>query len=179
VRVYSTTLGDFIEGLGGTSVTLTYAEVVPALQKGVADCAITGTMPAYQGKWQEVITHLLKIRVNMGLAFAAISNKTWNRLNADTQALLLAEVAKLEDKMWAYSAAEDELAFACLSGKGECTAGKPGKVTITEPSPADFKVRDELLRNTVLKRWAARCSAKCVDEWNETVAPIVGVKAAK
>jgi TRAP-type C4-dicarboxylate transport system substrate-binding protein len=179
VRVYSTTLGDFIEGLGGTSVTLTYAEVVPALQKGVADCAITGTMPAYQGKWQEVITHLLNIRVNMGLAFAAISNKSWNALNADTQALLLDQMAKFEDKMWAYSAAEDEQAFACLSGKGNCPMGKPGAVIITEPAAADFEVRDKLLRDTVLKRWAARCSAECVVEWNATVAPIVGVKAEK
>jgi TRAP-type C4-dicarboxylate transport system substrate-binding protein len=179
VRVYSTTLGDFVEGLGGTSVTLTYAEVVPALQKGVADCAITGTMPAYQGKWHEVITHLLKIRVNMGLAFMAMSNKTWNKLNADTQALLLDQIGQLEDRMWAYSAAEDEEAFRCLSGSGDCPLGKPGNVIITEPTAADFAVRDKLLRDTVLKRWAARCSAECVAEWNATVAPIVGVKAEK
>ena len=44
-RVYSTTLGDFVEGAGGVSVTIPFAEVVPALQKGVADCGITGTMP--------------------------------------------------------------------------------------------------------------------------------------
>jgi len=179
VRVYSTTLGDFIEGLGGTSVTLTYAEVVPALQKGVADCAITGTMPAYQGKWHEVITHLLKIRVNMGLAFMAMSNKAWNALNADTQTLLRDQFKQLEEQMWAYSAAEDEQAFRCLSGKGDCPLGKPGNVIITEPTEADFKVRDQLLSETVLKRWAARCSAKCVAEWNATVAPIVGVKAEK
>lgn len=179
VRVYSTTLGDFIEGLGGTSVTLTYAEVVPALQKGVADCAITGTMPAYQGKWHEVITHLLKIRVNMGLAFMAMSNKKWNTLNADTQALLVDQIKKLEEEMWAYSAAEDEQAFRCLSGKGECPLGKPGNVKITEPTASDFEVRDKLLKDTVLKRWAARCSAECVANWNETVAPIVGVKAEK
>ncbi len=31
VRVYATTLGDFVEGAGGTSVTIYFAEVVPAL----------------------------------------------------------------------------------------------------------------------------------------------------
>ncbi len=88
VRVYSTTLGDFVEGAGGTSVTISFAEVVPALQKGVADCGITGTMPAFQAKWHEVITHAMKIRVGMGLGFFAISNKGWNGLNKDTQDLL-------------------------------------------------------------------------------------------
>jgi TRAP-type C4-dicarboxylate transport system substrate-binding protein len=39
IRTYSRTLGDFIEGLNASAVTIAFAEVVPALQKGVADCA--------------------------------------------------------------------------------------------------------------------------------------------
>ena len=31
IRVYSTTLGDFVEGVGGSAVTIAFAEVVPAL----------------------------------------------------------------------------------------------------------------------------------------------------
>ena len=37
IRVYSTTLGDFVEGVGGTSVTVPFAEVIPALEKGVVE----------------------------------------------------------------------------------------------------------------------------------------------
>jgi len=36
IRTYSTSIGDFIEGLGASAVTIAFAEVVPALQKGVA-----------------------------------------------------------------------------------------------------------------------------------------------
>ena len=32
IRVYATTLGDFVEGVGGTSVTVPFAEVIPALE---------------------------------------------------------------------------------------------------------------------------------------------------
>ncbi|MEM6466808.1 MAG: transporter, partial [Pseudomonadota bacterium] len=32
IRVYSTTLGDFVEGVGGTSVTVAFSEVIPALE---------------------------------------------------------------------------------------------------------------------------------------------------
>ena len=179
VRVYSTTLGDFVEGLGGTSVTIAFAEVVPALQKGVADCGITGTMPAYQAKWHEVITHAMKIRVGMGLAFMAMSNRMWDKLNADTKAFFIAQSKDLENKMWAHSEGEDEEAFACLSGKGNCTKGKPGTVVLTEPAAADLKERDRILRDFVLKKWAARCSEECVKNWNDTVAPILGIKAQK
>ncbi|MDP6705763.1 MAG: TRAP transporter substrate-binding protein [Alphaproteobacteria bacterium] len=179
VRVYSTTLGDFVQGLGGTSVTIAFAEVVPALQKGVAECGITGTLPAYQAKWHEVITHAMKIRVGMGLAFAAMSNKKWNTLNADTRAFLKAQSARLEDEMWANSEAEDAVAFACLSGKGKCTKGEPGSVTLVDPAPSDLKERQRILKEFVLKKWAARCSAECVKDWNATVAPIVGIKAIK
>ena len=38
---------------------------------------------------------------------------------------------------------------------------------------------ERILRQSVLKRWAARCSEQCVAEWNEAVAPIVGIKAEK
>jgi TRAP-type C4-dicarboxylate transport system substrate-binding protein len=179
VRVYSTTLGDFVEGLGGTSVTIAFAEVVPALQKGVAECGITGTLPAYQAKWHEVITHAMKIRVGMGLAFATMSNKMWNTFNADTKAFFEAQAARLENEMWINSEAEDEIAFACLSGKGKCTKGEPGSVTLVDPAQSDLDERDRVLKEFVLKKWAARCSAECVADWNATVAPIVGVKAQK
>ena len=179
VRVYSTTLGDFVEGLGGSSVTITFAEVVPALQKGVADCGITGTMPAYQAKWHEVITHAMKIRVGMGVAFMAMSNKRWKALNADTQNFFLAQSKKVENEMWVASQAEDEEALNCLSGSGPCSKGEPGTVTLVEPAADDLKERERILRDFVLKKWAARCSAECVDEWNKTVGVVVGIKAVK
>jgi TRAP-type C4-dicarboxylate transport system substrate-binding protein len=57
IRTYSATLGDFVEAVGGTSVTVAFAEVIPALEKGVVDCGITGTMSAYTAKWNQVATH--------------------------------------------------------------------------------------------------------------------------
>jgi TRAP-type C4-dicarboxylate transport system substrate-binding protein len=179
VRVYATTLGDFVEGLGGTSVTISFAEVVPALQKGVVDCGITGTMPAFNAKWHEVITHAMKIRVGMGLAFMAMSLKKWNGLNADTQKFFNEQSVRLENEMWAASASEDDEALRCLSGKGECTRGTPGKVVITEPSKEDLALRKKLLEENVLKKWAARCSKKCVDDWNATAGKVAGLVAKK
>ena len=179
IRVYSTTLGDFVQGVGGTSVTIAFAEVVPALQKGVADCGITGSMPAYQAKWQEVITDAMLMPVGAGLGFTAMSNKMWKSLNKDTQAFLTKEYKALTDAQWANAQAEDEEALNCLSGKGKCAKGKPGHVKLTQPSAADFAERERVLKNFVLKNWAQRCSAECIANWNATAGKVVGIKATK
>jgi TRAP-type C4-dicarboxylate transport system substrate-binding protein len=169
VRGYSTTLGDFVEGAGGSSVTIAFAEVVPALQKGVADCGITGTMPAYQAKWHEVITHVLKLRVGWGMSFGAFSLKRWNKLDKATQDFFTKEIAALEDEMWAATKAEDEMGIICNTGMAKCTEGAPGKMKLVEASASDEKARQKILTDFVLKRWASRCGDECVKNWNDTV----------
>lgn len=44
VRVFNTTQSDFVSAIGGTTITMAFGEVVPALQRNVVDCALTGTL---------------------------------------------------------------------------------------------------------------------------------------
>ena len=83
------------------------------------------------------------------------------------------------DAQWANAEAEDEEALACLSGIGKCGKGTPGKVVLVKPSAADYKERERILKDFVLKNWAARCSAECIKDWNDTAAKVVGVMATK
>ena len=177
IRVYSTTLGDFVEGVGGTSVTVSFSEVIPALEKGVVDCAITGTMSAYTAKWNQVATHAYTLRVGWGLAFGAMNMNKWNSLSEGQQTLLQSEIATLTDAMWAETATEDDVAISCITG-GECAIGEAGSMTLVEPSEADLKARDSIATEVVLARWAERCGADCAANWNETVGPILGLTAA-
>jgi TRAP-type C4-dicarboxylate transport system substrate-binding protein len=178
IRVYSTTLGDFVEGVGGDSVTVSFAEVVPALQKGVVDCGITGTMPAYKAKWWQVAHTVFALRVGWGISFGAFSLKRWNQLDKPTQAFLTAEISKLEDQLWKGIGDEDEMGIICSTGAGgKCTAGETGKMKLVKPSKADVEARRKVLKNYVLKRWASRCSPECVKNWNATVGKLVGINA--
>jgi TRAP-type C4-dicarboxylate transport system substrate-binding protein len=176
IRTYSTTLGDFIEGLGASAVTIAFAEVVPALQKGVADCGITGTMPAYNAKWWQVVTHNIRVRLGYAATFMAINQKTWDGLNADTQNLMTAQAKKLEDQMWAFIKELDQLGLDC-NANGPCKKGKPGGMVPVEPSAADQAQLKSIVTDFVLKRWAKRCGAKCAEEYNNTVGKVTGVKA--
>ncbi|QGX99143.1 transporter [Roseovarius faecimaris] len=176
IRVYATTLGDFVEGVGGTSVTVAFSEVIPALEKGVVDCGITGTMSAYTANWQQVATHAYTLRVGWGLAFGAMNMDKWNSMSADQQALFQEEIAALNDRMWAETATEDEIAISCITG-GECSIGEPGAMKLVQPSESDLAVRDKIATEVVLARWAERCGAECAENWNNTVGPILGLTA--
>jgi TRAP-type C4-dicarboxylate transport system substrate-binding protein len=176
IRVYATTLGDFVEGAGGTSVTVPFAEVIPALEKGVVDCGITGTMSAYTANWQQVATHAYTLRVGWGLAFGAMNMDKWNSMTPTQQEIMQREVAALNERMWAETATEDEIAISCITG-GECSVGEKGSMKLVTPSDADLAARDKIATEVVLARWAERCGEECAANWNATVGSILGLEA--
>jgi hypothetical protein len=177
IRTYSKTLGDFIEGVGGTAVTIAFSEVVPALQKGVADCGLTGTLPAYNAKWYQVVTHNIRIRLGYASSFLAMNLKLWDGLDADTKALFNMELPKLEKAMWVATATNDQKGMDC-NASGPCDGPTGGMIPI-EPTAADKKMLKSIVENFVLKRWAKRCGTqKCVDEWNASIGKLAGMKAS-
>jgi TRAP-type C4-dicarboxylate transport system substrate-binding protein len=174
VRVHSATLGDFVEGAGGVAVTIPFAEVVPALEKGVADCAITDPMSAYNAKWHEVITDVFALRVGYSITFTAINAQLWESLPEETRAAMSAEVKKMEDFAWSDAELKEQQGLACLTG-GECTLGEAGSAVLHEPTEADIAARQAILDGYVLKRWGDRCGADCAAEWNASAGAAAGL----
>lgn len=175
IRTYSATLGDFVEAVGGTSVTVAFAEVIPALEKGVVDCGITGTMSAYTAKWNQVATHAYTLRVGWGLAFGAMNMDKWNSMTDAQRELMTAEITALNERMWAETATEDDVAISCITG-GECAIGEKGNMTLVTPSDADIAALKPI-GQTVLDKWAGRCGADCVENWNGSVGAVLGLTA--
>mgnify|MGYP003909358389 CR=1 FL=1 len=178
VRVQGVSQGDLVEGLGATAVTIPFGEVVPALQRGTVDCGITGTMPAYKAGWHEVVNSVLEMPVGFTIIYTAVSENSWNKMNAATKDFFTKEMKALGDKGWKVIGDEVAMGLVCVSGQGgTCSEGKPGKVTIVKPSEADLKAREAALNDVVLKRWAKRCGADCAKTWNDTVGKLVGLTA--
>lgn len=176
IRTYSTPLGDFIEGLGASAVTIAFAEVVPALQRGVADCGITGTMPAYNAKWYQVVTHNIQVKLGYAASFMAINYDTWNGLTADAQRLLTEESARVKKDFWQATADLEELAFRCNTD-GPCEVGEPGGIVPVAPSPKDRAKVRQIFTDVVAARWAKRCGTqKCIDDWNATIGKVVDIE---
>src|SRR5690606_24525844 len=117
-------------------VTLTFAEVVQALQTGVVDCAITGTLSGYSAKWYEVSDYIYTLPVGWSQVVHSVSNDAWNTLDARTQEFLETEIAGLEDRIWIAADKETAEGIACNTGSGSCPYGEPASMQAVEFSEA-------------------------------------------
>ncbi|MFK7942750.1 MAG: TRAP transporter substrate-binding protein DctP, partial [Paracoccaceae bacterium] len=176
IRTYSTSLSDFVEGLGASSVTIAFAEAVPALQKGVATCGTTGTAPAYNAKWHQVTTHSVQVKLGYAATFMAFNGESWDALNKETQDLIRENAAKIEDEIWESIEATDAMAGQCNTS-GPCEWGETGNLTPVAMNDEDNEIIQNVVQNFVLKRFAERCGAECAKEWNDTMGKIAGVEA--
>lgn len=179
VRVAGRSQSEFVEALGGTPVTMAFGEVVPAMQNKTVDCAITGTLSGNLAKWHEVSTHMLATPVSWGQIVYAVNAKAWARMDPKLRAFLDQEVKRLEKNVWDAADRFTEQGYACNAGRSDCELGVPGKMTLVKLSPADHAQLRKIVSEVMLPKWAARCSAQCVSDFNATVGKALGVTAAK
>lgn len=177
IRVQGTSQADLVSAFDAIGVTIAFGEVVPALEKGVVDCGITGTMPAYKAKWPEVTNTLFRLPVGFTVGFLVANLTMWNKLSPDTQTFLQKQIKDLEDRSWNLIEAETEEGVACTTGIGTCSVGAPGKLKLVKPSDADAKARDNALNQVVLKSWAKRCGEACAAKWTELIGKKYGLTA--
>ncbi len=167
----------FLEALGAEGVNLGFSEVPGALERGVIDCAITGSGSGFSAGWWESSTHLMTLPLGGWDSVATAMNlDRWKSLSVETQAFLVEQVkAGFETPAWDALAGALDNDIACLTGKGDCASGKPAAMTLVEPSSQDLEVANKVLRETVLPDWAARAGQDWAKRWNESVGAATGV----
>ena len=177
IRVFNNTMRDFLGGVGGTAVSMAFAEVVPALNNGVVDCAVTGSLSGNTAGWPEVTKSIYPMSLGWSINVLAVNLDSWKRLDAKTQAFLLEQFKAYEDKMWATIKTTTGEAENCNTGKQPCTMGKLAKMTIVPVKPEEAATHKKLVEGAVLAGWAKRCGGACAKEWNETVGKALGLTA--
>nr|WP_145548864.1 TRAP transporter substrate-binding protein [Variovorax boronicumulans] len=178
VRTSSRTQADFIEALGGASVTMAFGDVVPAMQNKVVDCAITGSLSGYSAKWYEVATHLLALPINWNQQVHAVNGATWAKYDPALQKFLQTEVDGLVNTIWDAAARQTQEGYDCNTGVAACTQAVKGKMKLVTPSAQDQALLKQVSEQVVAK-WAQRCSAACVNDFNRTIGKTLGVVAKK
>ena len=176
IRTSTRTMAEFVDALGGTGVTLSFGEVLQALQTSVVDCAITGIIAGYSSKYYEAADYVYAMPLGWSQVGMGVGNKTWNRINPKTRDVLLKEVKAFENRQWDAAEGETNMGFACATGSGTCTAGTPDKMKLIKVSPADTALVTKLLNEVTTKKWAERCGKACTKEFNETIGAVVSVK---
>ncbi|MBB99654.1 MAG: C4-dicarboxylate ABC transporter substrate-binding protein [Rhodobacteraceae bacterium] len=167
----------FLEALGAEGVNVGFSEVPGALERGVIDCAVTGSGSGYSAGWWEVTDTLMTLPLGgWDAVVTAMNMDRWNSLSDETKTLIQEQVTtNFEAPAWDVAAGALEGDIACLTGKGDCAAGDPASLKLVEPSEADIAKARAILTETVLPEWAERAGDDWAKRWNDSVGQVVGV----
>lgn len=165
VRVAAGSQADFIASLGARPVQMPFSQVVQGIKAGSVDCAVTGTMSGNTIGLHEVTSHIHTMALNWGLAAFVVQAERWRDLHPTVRAVLERELPILEREIWAEAQRETEDGLACNTGAARCKGGRRGQMTLVQDTPADHRLRLELLHQTALPVWLQRCGAHCTTHW--------------
>jgi len=169
----------FVEAFGGSSVTMAFGEVVPALQNKVVDCAITGTASGNSARWYEVARGLYALPVAWSTSGYLVNLAWWNRLDPAVRGFIEAHIREVEEAQWRLGAETTEDGIACNTGaRADCRIGRlvEGRtMTVARPSEADIQAVRATLSANVLPGWVRRCGERCGQLYDRLVAPVSGV----
>jgi TRAP-type C4-dicarboxylate transport system substrate-binding protein len=183
VRTFGGSLNDLVGGFDAQPVAIAFPEVYSALDKGTADCAITGTSSGNGAKWYEVAGHMYLLPVAWSTAAYYVNLKWWNGLDRQVRGHLEAALKQVEDAQWQLGQQATDDGIACNTGNaagcriGTLASAKP--MAARPPTDADRATVRRLLTDKVLPAWVQRCGARCGDVYNEVIAPISGVRYVK
>jgi TRAP-type C4-dicarboxylate transport system substrate-binding protein len=180
VRSFTASMSTLLENLGATPVTLSFPEVYPALQRGVATCGVTSPTSSNTGKWPEVTTHLYPLSVS-GSVQAHMVNLEWlNGLSDEARASFEEAMAAMEAELWDVAINTNDTAQSCSTG-GDCPEGgiyTSYDMTLVPVTDEDKARVAEISVSAVLPEWAEKCEASypgCKQIWNDTVGAARGL----
>lgn len=180
VRSFSPSLNDLFNAIGAQPVTVNFAEVYGALERGVVDCGTTGTGSGNAARWYEVATHMYTLPLGWSLAGYYVNLNWWNRLDPQVREFMAGILREVNDAQWTLADEATGDAIACNTGKAEgCklhTLVQRNPMTEVKPTDADRALLAKVLAESVLPGWVKRCGARCGEIYNEAVAPITNVR---
>lgn len=150
VRSWNREQADMMKLLGGSGVTITPAEVIPALQRGVVDGAFTAAVPALDWKFNEVAKMGYMMNLTLAHQVFAVNEAELNKLPADLRQLLLDKAKEWAPKYRQALVEADKTARQTLTQKG---------MTLLDPPAADM----DKLRSVTRPMW---------DEWATKNGPV-------
>ncbi len=144
VRAWNPEQVEMMKRLGGSAVSITSAEVIPALERKVIDGAITSALSANDWKAFEIVKTGYMVNLTMGHQVMLVNSAELAKLSADVRDILQAKMREWTPKYRQMSEEGDQAARRNLVAN---------KVTLLEPS-ADDKRRARDLMQPMWADWA-------------------------
>ena len=96
IRTNSSSMSDFIKGMGGEPIFYSIAELYTSLQQGIVDAAAYGALLAVSANLNEVTDYMSGPIIGFGYTNNVINKDKWNDIPADLQQIMIEEGAKAE-----------------------------------------------------------------------------------
>jgi TRAP-type C4-dicarboxylate transport system substrate-binding protein len=153
IRVYGAETAELTKALGGAPVNIPFGEVYTALQRNVADGAVTSATNAEPMKFFEVTKFINYWFISgAGIEFLGMNKKAFNALPKDLQPVVLDAVkeSRFEDKEW-----EDAKAWDSRAKKRCAELG----MTVVDVSPAEIEKARKMIK-PAWDNWLKRTGAE-------------------
>ena len=96
IRTNSSSMSDFIAGMGGEPTFKSIAELVTSLDQGVVDSAVYGALLAVSASLHEITDYMAGPIIGFGYTNNVINKIVWNEIPEDLQQNMIEEGAKAE-----------------------------------------------------------------------------------
>ncbi len=179
IRTFGQSLVDLVTALGAQPVSVGFPEVYSALERGVVDCAISGTGSGGAARWPEVTTHISNLPLAWAVSGYMVNLAWWNRLDPAVRAHFEATFREMTDRLWELGEVGTRDGLDCNTGNRErCRLHPPAQRPMTEvqSAPEESARLRRTFETVVLPGWVRRCGARCGEVYNEVIAPISGVR---
>ena len=172
IRTYTPSMSALVEAVGGIPVALSFKEVYPGLQRGIADCAITSPTSGNTGNWPEVTTHYFPLGISWSVNAHFMNMDIRGTSCPPTSRRSLPPPSARSRANSGILRGTTRATQTAATLAGECKNYKKFKMTLVKPTKEDEAILAKASSSAVLPTWAETCKkveSNCVKIWNDTV----------
>ena len=172
IRSHSTTLSDWINGMGATARSVPFSEVYIALDRGNLDVGATSAIAGHGQRWYELTNYLSGPLSSVVSTHNIVNAVLWARMPADLQHIFIEEGAKAE---------LEQLRLASIQSTIGVQRNIDAGMEVVEFSPemAEYSLK-VAAKESVIPAWLKRLGYpgmgdEAVTIFNQHVGPYIGM----
>lgn len=146
VRAWNPEQVEMMKALNGSAVSITSAEVIPALERHIIDGAITSAFSASDWHAYDIVKTGYMVNMTMGHQVMMVNSGELQKLPSEVRSVLLAKAREWSPR------------YEKMSQDGDQAARKnlvANKVTLVDPTPADLQRARSMMR-PMWDQWAQK-----------------------
>lgn len=165
LRVFGTAQTEFARALGAEPVSIPFAEVYTALERGTVDAGLTGTYSGFALKWYEVSKYLVDVNHGPVVGIVTVSKRSWDKLSPEVRAILTKLGEEFSEKGWE---------IGRRTTRDGIEENKKKGMEWVPITPAMAAAVRAVVTNSIVPSWVKRAGPDAKPVFNQYIAPHAG-----